>query len=580
MIKYFKIYHTYIGNKIFVAYFLTLAVVTFDGLGLALFLPFISSILSQDGSAKSLSDESSFVADAITLYTYKIQSYFSIENQLMALFVLIIMIFISKSLLVFLGISINSYIRASFLKNIKMILLKRSSEISYEYFSSIESGKLINVVNEQAFRSMQCFFSLNMAGTQALSALLYVCMSFYLAPNLGLVLILVGIMVLFIYRYINSSTKIESQKLVEFKTVFLQQLNEFFPYFIYIKSTGEFPRLIARMQKTIQNIQRTQIKLGILGAATKASQELIVVCVVITVLMVFSLMAPEQISGLLLSLLLLYRGVTSVLSSQGHWQGALDTIGSIQSLHHEIEKLGSNKDPIAHFLPSHDTNDALFKCEGMTHQWALKPVLSDVSLTIEKGKCYGFVGESGSGKSTLINIINGLIQPTCGSVQWNFPTKKGLGRAKSIGYVTQQPVIYSGSILYNLLLTDGTFNEQPNYVRDSVRDVLNSVGLWDVVLDLANGVDTEIGEKGKLLSGGQIQRLFIARELFRKPDVLILDEATSSLDDLSEEVVARSIEKLKGKLTILIIAHRPKTIELCDVVYEVNKGFVRERKAQ
>jgi len=191
-----------------------------------------------------------------------------------------------------------------------------------------------------------------------------------------------------------------------------------------------------------------------------------------------------------------------------------------------------------------------------------EPALRNVSVTIRKHESVGLVGPSGAGKTTLADIILGLITPTHGSV---FIDDQRVQRGEAVrpglfGYVPQETFLIDSSIRANIALGDAE-----DAIDDArVASALSAASLNGFVASLPQGLETMVGERGLRLSGGQRQRLAIARALYRDPDVLVFDEATSSLDSLTEAEVAEEIATLHGNKTLIIVAHRLSTLRDCD----------------
>ncbi len=198
-------------------------------------------------------------------------------------------------------------------------------------------------------------------------------------------------------------------------------------------------------------------------------------------------------------------------------------------------------------------------------------ILQNLNLKINSHTTIGIVGKTGSGKTTLIDIILGLLIPKAGSffVDDKKITSRNL-RAwqNSVGYVSQSSFFSEGSILSNIAF--GISAEKIDQSR--VEEVAKIANIHDFITSMPYGYNSTIGERGVRLSGGQKQRIAIARALYRKPKFLILDEATSSLDTLTEKSVMESIRFLSHKITIVIVAHRLNTLKSCDVIYEFNQG--------
>ena len=197
--------------------------------------------------------------------------------------------------------------------------------------------------------------------------------------------------------------------------------------------------------------------------------------------------------------------------------------------------------------------------------------LSRISLKIKKGKSYGIAGPSGAGKSTLVDILLGLLEPQSGSCQIEENGRKiDIGREwhRQIGYVAQEPLILDASLRANI-----AFGVPRDNVDDAwISKCLELAKLDDFVAGRRNGLDEILGDRGTALSGGQKQRVAIARALYDRPSILIFDEATSSLDGVSERQVLDTIRSLRIDVTTIMIAHRLSTIRDCDVIYLLDGG--------
>ena len=198
--------------------------------------------------------------------------------------------------------------------------------------------------------------------------------------------------------------------------------------------------------------------------------------------------------------------------------------------------------------------------------------LKGLNISIRKGDSIGFVGPSGSGKSTLVDIVLGLLTPTSGEVQVD---KKNIQTGlrswqDQIGYVPQSVYLTDDTLRNNVAF--GIPSDQID--EGAVARAVQAAQLDTFVANQPHGLDTVVGERGVRLSGGQLQRIGIARALYHDPSVLVLDEATSALDTLTEKGVMDSVEALQGSKTLLIVAHRLSTVEHCSRLYQLDRGRV------
>jgi ABC-type multidrug transport system fused ATPase/permease subunit len=209
-----------------------------------------------------------------------------------------------------------------------------------------------------------------------------------------------------------------------------------------------------------------------------------------------------------------------------------------------------------------------------TYPESVRKVLDDVCFTIRKGDFVGIIGTTGSGKSTLIDLLVGLLVPDSGDIlldgkKLNTVVEKW---QKLIGYVPQTIYLTDDTLRNNI-----AFGIQENLIDEQkVRKAILTSQLSDFVDNLPEGLDTLVGERGIRLSGGERQRIAIARALYHDPPILILDEATSSLDNFTEKEFMNAVNALHGIKTIIIVAHRLTTVEKCDTVYEFLNGKIKK----
>ena len=218
------------------------------------------------------------------------------------------------------------------------------------------------------------------------------------------------------------------------------------------------------------------------------------------------------------------------------------------------------------FIPSINIDDLNFAYEEVSG-FSIK----DVEIRITAGQFVAIVGESGSGKTTLIDLILGMLTPTSGTIEISCrPALEAINEwPGKIAYVPQDIAIVEGTIRKNI-----TLNDTIDVSNTEIFAALDKARLKNDVLDLPNGLDELVGERGIKLSGGQRQRLGIARALFTKPEMIVFDEATSSLDPLTEKTVTEAIYRKQGNVTLIVVAHRLSTVKNADLVILMDKGEI------
>ena len=214
----------------------------------------------------------------------------------------------------------------------------------------------------------------------------------------------------------------------------------------------------------------------------------------------------------------------------------------------------------------------LIQISNLDYSYDMKETkaLDGISLSVNKGETIGVIGKSGSGKTTLINIILGLLQPKNGTICINGPSQSK--EKTSISYVPQDIFLLDDTLRRNIAFGE----EEEEINNDKVMKCINEAKLTKLINKSDKGINMIVGERGTKLSGGERQRLGIARALYKDPVILVLDEATSSLDYETENEIVNSIVNIKGKQTIIIVAHRLSTVQICDRVLLMENGKIKD----
>ena len=207
-----------------------------------------------------------------------------------------------------------------------------------------------------------------------------------------------------------------------------------------------------------------------------------------------------------------------------------------------------------------------------------KGIIKDASINLKAKECVGIVGESGSGKTTIIDILLGLLKPHKGQILVNDKKidQNSNSYVKLISYLPQEPLILEDTIKANICLDSTTSKLKKS--NKKLNTAIVQANIKQFIKTLPNGIYTRIGESGVRLSGGQNKRVAIARTFFHDKEIIIMDEATSSLDVNTENFILDQIKSLKRKKTIIIITHSKNTLKYCDKIYEIKAGKIKRIK--
>jgi ATP-binding cassette subfamily B protein len=344
-----------------------------------------------------------------------------------------------------------------------------------------------------------------------------------------------------------------------------------------VKSLGLGPQEVARLNSTTDRILQLELKKVrylrslsfVQGTAVNALRTSILF------LMLYLIFKQEITVGQFFSLFIYSFFIFGPLQELGNVVNTYRETEASMGRFQQILQIPIEPKP-ANPVPIRDLQRLAFEAVRFTHQTASAPALAGVSFSVRRGETVAFVGPSGSGKTTLVKLLVGLYRPAAGEILYDGHRHDSVdldSLRERIGFVTQDTQLFSGSIRENLL-----------FVRPGATDAQCLAALraaaCDSLLGRADkGLDTVIGEGGVKVSGGERQRLSIARALLRRPHLLVFDEATSALDSITEEEISqtiRDVNRAEDAITILI-AHRLSTVMHADCIYVLEQGRIVER---
>ena len=274
-----------------------------------------------------------------------------------------------------------------------------------------------------------------------------------------------------------------------------------------------------------------------------------------------------------------FRLLPSIGRINEHMTGIMYAVPSIELVYHDLKEVQEIK-ALENCEEGEIKLEKEISVQDICYRYpdSVENVIDHASFEIKKGQTIALIGESGAGKTTMADIILGLLTPQYGIImadQLNIFKNMDIWH-HSIGYIPQTIYLSDDTIRNNV-----AFGVEEDRIDDeAIEDALKKAQIWTFVKGLPEGWDTFVGDRGVRLSGGQSQRIGIARALYHDPEILVLDEATSALDNDTESAVMEAIENLHGEKTMIIIAHRLTTIQNADVIYEVADGKVERREKQ
>jgi len=563
--KYLKYFHKHLGHRILVAVVLSSIVGLLDGLGLAMFLPLLQLA---DGDATVDSDgmgNLSFLTEGLTAM--------GIDLTLFSVLVVILVFFVLKGLVKFAAGYYRVRIKYFFVTRLRFACVDLLSRYEYKSFVSSDSGIIQNTLSGEVGRVVNAFIAYFGTIQNLMLVLVYVVLAFLANPQFAVLVVIGGLFTNLVFKGIYAKTKDYSHRITSqnhrFQGLIIQQVG----FFKYLKAAGGVLFYASRLKKTVVDIEESNKVVGVLGTFLEALREPLIVIVVVVVIIVQMFFFGQNISLIILSLLFFYRSMTYLMLVQVQWNLFLGVSGAVDNMEKFVDELSAHQQTDGDLTIEKVISDIQFN--SVNFAYGKTKVINDLELTIARNETIAFVGESGSGKSTIINLLSGLLVPDTGSVMINGIDLRQLQAAsfqRRIGYITQEPVIFSDNVFNNV-----TFWAEPTPQNiERFNDALKKAAIYDYVQELSDKELTLLGTNGITMSGGQKQRMSIARELYKDIDILIMDEATSALDSETEKVIQENIDRMKGKYTIIIVAHRLSTIKNADKIVILKEGRIEK----
>lgn len=574
LISYSRLFVNYIGNRTYLIFILTLFAGVAETFGLVMLIPLIQILFSEEAPTDATGQ---FVIEFIN----KILLFIGLENETTGILLAIGISFFFKGLLLFLALGYAAILRADLLYELKAKLYVRYGQMSYEYYSSKDTGYFTNAINEQITRAVQAFKSFCRLGVQIVTAIIYMMVAIFISWKMGLFASVAGVLVLVFFKKLSESVKDMSRRTAIENGYLTDLLIQMLHGFKYLTATNQTKNTEEKVFASTKRLTRYHKRTGIANAFTQAIQEPVALLLILAIIFLQVSIFGDPLAPLLVSLVLFYRGINAAVGVQALWQGTLEFIGSMELVDEEFQNQSKNKDQNGNQkvkdFETISANNLIFRY-GNKSSATSDAVISGISFEIKKNSVTAFVGESGAGKSTIIDLIAMIHKPSSGTLSIDGISSDKIDYTswrRNIGYVSQDPVVFNDTIENNIALSSG-ISLSNSEVHESVKEAAKLAQIHEVIQDLPDKYKTIVGDRGMRLSGGQKQRLCIARELYRKPKILLLDEATSALDSESQNLIQMSLDTLKGLVTVIIISHRFSTIKSADNIFVLDQGKIVE----
>tara|TARA_B110000902_G_scaffold267188_1_gene358955 strand:+ start:10342 stop:12156 length:1815 start_codon:yes stop_codon:yes gene_type:complete len=541
-----------------------------EGLNLVVFLPMLNNLVGASPPAHNAE------SGVLLGFVNTILHYIPIKDGFLAAGSLFLFLTILKGVLSLLHEYMAAHASGAILKQYRQELINRYKNASLSFFDTERAGGLLYNLNMPPIMLSKLLYMMPRAFIDFLRFFFVMVVLFYTSPVItlsmiafGATLYLVGSRPLTKVSYKLSLARRSAEQ--EMSAVATEWLRGIRP----IRTAGADKHWVGIFSEKNEISRYSYVKTSFLLASPRHVFELIAFSALFIGMMVAYWRAPDAFATQVATIGFFAMGLARVLPS---FATLARTPIDIRTMLPDVENLYS----IFKTLPEKEM-DGVVVFNGLQSKITLKNVsvehvgrvkaLDNISLSIPKGKVVAFVGSSGAGKTTMLNTLIGAQSLSTGQVDYDANTLEELNKASllsQVGYVGQDVLLFHGTVRENIAYF------KKDISLDAIKSAANMAQISDFIESLPDGYDSVVGEGGVNFSGGQAQRLAIARAVVNNPDILILDEATSALDSTSEKMVVEAIQHVSQNRTVIIVTHRLATVKWANIIYVLNKGRLEE----
>jgi ATP-binding cassette, subfamily C, bacterial len=451
--------------------------------------------------------------------------------------------------------------------DLRLTLIRTLLAARWEYYIRQPVGIFTNAFSTEAARASNAYLGGTTMIALLIQSVLYITLALFVSWQATVGAVVFGAIIVFALNRLVQMARSSGAKQVKLRKSLVRRLTDVLYAVKPLKAMARQTLIGPWLERETQRLNRA-IQREVLSTETlRALQDPLVVVVLVGGLYIGLTRWQLPLNTVLMLGLFFQRTLESLNKVQREYQKMAVDESSFWSLRGIINRSEAERE-ITHGRKKPVLREEI-TLRNVCFSYGDHLVLADVSLSIPARQLTLLIGPSGAGKTSTVDLLVGLVRPQVGEV-WidNVPLSEIdlNGWRRTIGYVPQETLLLHENVFVNVTLGD------PELTLADVEAALCAAGAWDFVAALPAGMETPLGEHGSRLSGGQRQRIAIARALVHKPQLLIFDEATTSLDPKSEAAICATVQQLRGTMTIIAISHQPALLEVADVVYRLEDG--------
>lgn len=542
-------------------------------------LSFLSSILEGVGINSIIplfsfvSKEKNLGTDAISHAIEKFFNYFNLNYTLSSLLIFIVVLFIIKAVVVFINGYITAETNTSYVKNTNNELFKLTLAADWPYLSKQKIGYLDQVLitdisNSSALLSLVITSILIVA-----NLLIYLLISFNISVTVASFTFLLGVVVIFVFKPLFFKNKILSSQIAKMNKILAHYINENMLGIKTVKASGVEEEIGKHGGEYFDKVSSLNRRMALVRNLTNSMLQPIGMIFIIIIFAFFYKTTSFNFASFAVIVYAINKVFAYIQLAQTQLHGAGAFIPYVASVVAYREDVGKHTEKIGSGVPFKFENRIEFKKVNFSYN-SSREIVSDLNFYIKKGEMVGLIGPSGAGKTTMVDLLLRLFNPKSGEILLDDCPISEISMKdwrEHIGYVSQDMFMINDTIENNIKF----FNDK--MTDKEIVAAAKMANIYEFIQNQPEKFFTMVGERGIALSGGEKQRVVLARVLARKPEILVLDEATSALDNESEVLIQKSIEGLKGDVTVLVIAHRLSTVMAADRLVILENGMITEQ---
>ncbi len=531
-----------------------------EGIGVITLLPVLELITAP--AAEEVSALGRAVEDGLALI--------GLEPTLVLLLAIIVVAMTAKAVFLWLAMRQVGFTVARVTTDLRMALLRALMKAQWRYYTSQSTGRLANAISSEAHRASAAYQQGCNMLAGGFQILVYLAIAFLVSWPIALGTMVIGALFLLLLRGFVRMAREAGQEETNLMQSLVGRLTDALRGIKPIRAMGREGDLQPLLEEEAEGLNRALRRQVSAQEGLYLFQEPTLVLLLSAGLLGAFALGGEPFASVLVLAFIFYRLMRQVNHVQARYQVLTIGESAFWSIRTKIDEAEAHRETSTGSKPPPPLTEAI-RLRDVSFSHDDVPLLQGVSMDIPAGRFVALHGPSGAGKTTIADLIIGFHRADSGRVEVDGMSVEEFDLVswrRRVGYVPQEVFLFHDSIYRNVTLGDESIP------REEAEAALRSAGAWGFVSTRPQGMDTPIGEAGSKLSGGQRQRISIARALVHGPRLLILDEATTGLDSVTEQGIVRTLRSLRDRVTVLAISHQPTLRDAADLVYTLENGGV------